>query len=1060
MSFLSKLPLLGARWLTAAALLALAGPSLSAAPVTEQRYLSGKGPKTAVPWEFKVSEGRRAGAWTTIPVPSNWELQGFGGYDWGEGNKGFNEQGQYRMKFAVPPAWKGRAIKLVFEGVMTETTVRVNGVLAGDTHIGGYYRFSYDITKLVKHSAGADNVLEVDVSKKASDPATDRAERYADYWVFGGIFRPVWLEAAPLQSIEHTAIDARADGSLMALVTLAQPAPGASVEAQVLDTAGKAVGQPFTATVGQDGGTDANGAAGAPLKLAANLAAPRLWSAETPHLYSLRLTLKQDGKALHTTTERFGFRTFELRKGDGLYLNGRKIIIKGVNRHSFRPETGRALDPEDSYADARLIKSMNMNTARMSHYPPDPAFLKAADELGLYVINELSGWQAAHGTTIGRKLVKEMVPRDVNHPSILFWANGNEGGWNTELDNEYHKYDPQKRPVIHPWAIFSDIDTKHYPSWDLLNQRLKGPYLFLPTEFLHALYDGGAGASLQDYWSAMMASPYGVGGVIWAMNDEGVVRTDQNKRIDPHSTFGPDGIVGPHHEKEGSYYAVRHIWSPVQLGAAVLDERFDGKLKVDNHYDFHGLDKVSFTWQLVRYPGPEAGGAKARVLAKGKGRAAGVAARTSGTLDLGVPANWRSHKADALEVSATGPEGGHLWTWTYPAANLPARAAAMAGLKPATASAAAPRVEQANGEIRLAAGAISARFDAGTGQLRVLQNGSRVSALAHGPRLAFARPAKGVAVEWLPFASEDASSGIRRLASAQTASVFEIIPAFEKTTAYARFKLEISADGQNWKTLFDGSRRNVDGNEYRFPPQPVLAVRVSNPVDSRGKPLGLTSLRLGHAAERFPAAGSTPASVTSGTATDANGKPVAWVEARNSGGLDRVRWTLHGDGALQMDYAYRLEGTVQYHGVTFDHAETALRGMRWLGEGPYRVWKNRVHGTWLGVHEVEQFEQQPGETFRYPESQGFFAGLRWARLDTKGGALTVSASQPDGYLRVGTPRISHVNTTVEFPAGDLSWLHAIPAMGEKFSPTEALGPSAAWPTASGEYKGSLTFRFR
>lgn len=134
--------------------------------------------------------------------------------------------------------------------------------------------------------------------------------------------------------------------------------------------------------------------------------------------------------------------------------------------------------------------------------------------------------------------------------------------------------------------------------------------------------------------------------------------------------------------------------------------------------------------------------------------------------------------------------------------------------------------------------------------------------------------------------------------------------------------------------------------------------------------------------------------------------------------------------------------------------------MRSLGNGPYRVWKNRLHGTWLGVHEVEQFDQQPGETYRYPESQGFFAGVRWARLATQTGALQLNVGQPDGYLRVGTPRIDHGNTSVEFPAGDLSWLHTIPAIGEKFSPTEALGPSAAWSTASGQYKGKLVFRFK
>lgn len=1029
------------RRLSAAILLAYAGVSVAATPVTEQRYLSGTGPKTAVPWEFKVSDGRRAGAWSTIPVPSNWELAGFGGYDYGEiDDKRHNEKGQYRLKFSVPPEWSGRTIRLVFEGVMTEATVRVNGVQAGDTHIGGFYRFGYDITKLVKPGAG--NLLEVDVSKKASDPLTDRAERRADYWVFGGIFRPVWLEAAPRESIAHTAIDARADGTISATVTLAEAVPGATVQAQVLDAAGKPLGRPFQAA-----------ADGRELKLSARFPEPRLWSAETPHLYSLRLTLQKDGKAVHTASERFGFRSFEVRQGDGLYLNGSKIVIKGVNRHSFRPDTGRALDPEDSVADAKLIKSMNMNLARMSHYPPDPAFLKAADELGLYVIDELSGWQAAHGTPIGRKLVGEMVPRDVNHPSILFWANGNEGGFNFDLDGEYHKYDPQKRPVIHPWEIFSGIDTKHYPNWKLLNERLRGPNLFMPTEFLHALYDGGGGASLDDYWQAMMASKVGVGGVIWALNDEAVLRTDQGGRLDPYSTYGPDGIVGPRHEKEGSYHAVRHIWSPVQLADGQLDAGFDGRIKVDNRYDFHNLTRVTFNWRLLRYSQPEER-AGARVLASGRARSPDVAARSSGTLDLALPGKWRGLQADALEVTATGPDGTALWTWSYPAPDLSARSAKT------PAGAEAPRIEMGQGVVSLVAGKIKATFSHPGGQLRSLSDGEQVANLSNGPRLVYARPLADAPTEWLPFAGEDASTGVRSLASAQTASVIEIVAAAaEGKLDHARFKLEISPDGRNWKTLFDASRRARDGIEYRFPPQPVLAVRLSRPTGPHGEALSFKSVRLGHAAQRFPAPQQGANSISINSGQDADGKPVTWMDAPGSGGLERLRWTMHADGALQLDYAYRLDGTVQYHGVSFDHPEASGGSLRWLGQGPYRVWQNRLHGTWLGVHESAHHDLQPGDSWRYPESQGMFAGVRWARLATGAGALLVQPRQADGYLRVGTPRISHGNTTVEFPAGDLSWLHAIPPIGEKFSPTEALGPSAAWATAKGEYQGSLTFRF-
>jgi beta-galactosidase/beta-glucuronidase len=135
-----------------------------------------------------------------------------------------------------------------------------------------------------------------------------------------------------------------------------------------------------------------------------------------------------DGKTiLHTINEKIGFRTVEVREHDGIYINGTKIMFKGICRHSFWPESGRTTSKKISIDDVLLMKSMNMNAVRMSHYPPDKHFLDACDSLGLYVLDELGGWQKSYDTDIGKKLVKEMVVRDVNHPCIVLWDNGNEG---------------------------------------------------------------------------------------------------------------------------------------------------------------------------------------------------------------------------------------------------------------------------------------------------------------------------------------------------------------------------------------------------------------------------------------------------------------------------------------------------------------------------------------------------------------------------------------------------------------------------------------------------------
>ncbi|RYD33241.1 MAG: beta-galactosidase, partial [Verrucomicrobiaceae bacterium] len=226
----------------------LATASFAHAVETEVKYLSGQGPSTAVPWEFSVTKGRRAGEQTTIPVPSNWEQHGFGSYDYGEtpGGKS-DEHGHYKTRFTIPENWKGRRIRIVFDGVMTDAEVRVNGKSAGPVHQGGFYRFRHDITKLI--NPGGENTLEVDVSKRSADVLTERAERDADYWVFGGIFRPVFLEAVPDRSIEQVSVNATADGVFKANVDFGNLRESAMLEGRIHDADGKPVGEPFTAEI-------------------------------------------------------------------------------------------------------------------------------------------------------------------------------------------------------------------------------------------------------------------------------------------------------------------------------------------------------------------------------------------------------------------------------------------------------------------------------------------------------------------------------------------------------------------------------------------------------------------------------------------------------------------------------------------------------------------------------------------------------------------------------------------------------------------------------------------
>ncbi|MDQ3847030.1 MAG: glycoside hydrolase family 2, partial [Bacteroidota bacterium] len=430
----------------------------------EIKYLSGTDAKNTVAWDFYCTGGRNSGKWTTIQVPSHWEQQGFGAYNYGRDYKTYgknfrfaDEQGLYKHQFTLPAAWKGKEIIIVFEGSMTDTEVKINGKPAGEKHQGAFYRFQYNITDKVQFNRP--NLLEVTVSKMSADESVNNAERLADYWIFGGIFRPVYLEAVPQQYIDHSAIDARPDGSFAMNVFLKNSKTPKNVVAQIVDTNGKIVATTNTSSQAND----------SVVLLKTIVKNPLEWTAETPHLYKVNIYLKEGAKTVYQTTETFGFRTIEIRKGDGIYLNGVKIKMKGVNRHVWWPETGRAVTPEIDLLDVKLIKEMNMNAVRCSHYPPDQNFLRVCDSLGLYVLDELAGWQKAYSTKAGAKLVKEMVIRDANHPSIIFWSNGNEGGHNRELDDDYGMYDLSNRPVIHahhrPGNAFNGIDCNHYEDY-------------------------------------------------------------------------------------------------------------------------------------------------------------------------------------------------------------------------------------------------------------------------------------------------------------------------------------------------------------------------------------------------------------------------------------------------------------------------------------------------------------------------------------------------------------------------------------------------------------------
>lgn len=885
------------------------------------QYLSGTDKDHTVQWDFMVNNGRKSGQWSKIAVPSCWETQGFGTYSYGRDINGANETGMYKYRFNVSPSYHNKKIFLVFEASMTDTEVKINGKSAGPVHQGGFYEFSYDITNLVDFSNP--NLLEVTVSKKSSNVSINRAERQSDFWLFGGIYRPVYLQIPPTNFIERVAIDAKANGDFNIQVA-AHPKTEQYVEAQVFDLSGKMIDKPFVLPAGDS-------------IMHHHFPGIKTWNPEEPNLYNVVVSLKEGSKTIHTFKQRFGFRTAELRREDGFYVNGKKVIFKGVNRHSEWPETGRTLSRAVHLMDIAVMRKMNMNAVRMSHYPPDKEFLELCDSIGLFVLDELTGWQKAYDTITARRLVKEMVTRDVNHPSIVIWDNGNEGGWNRAVDNNYRLYDPQDRLVIHPWERFNGTNTKHYPDYKYIQNEVANPKeVFFPTEFMHGLFDGGHGAALEDFWNLMMKHPHAAGGFLWSLHDEGLVRQDWHDSIDVAGNLAPDGIVGPHREREGSFYTIREIWSPVYIETTGMERQFNGKIEVENRYLYTNLNTVRFEWKLAMFPSPYERTTRLTIVKKGSFMGPSIEPGAKGIISIPLPKDFQ---AQALYLTAFDRKGDTIcpWSWQVP---LRKAVALTTMVKPTSLT-----TKETGREITIFCDGISYSFDKTTGFLGSVIKGKNKISFGGGPALA-------------------------------------------------------------------GS--SLDLREFR-------SYRKDNEYI---------------------------------------------IESDYIGDSLKVKWSFHSGGQPRLDYSYLTKDTVEFMGITFNYPEEKITGIKYLGRGPYRVWKNRLKGQQLGAWQKTYNNTITGENWSYPEFKGYYANVRWVQLQNMESNFLVFPGSNNIYLQVLHPTqpkaAANNNTTPPFPQGSIGFMNAIPAIGTKFQSAELMGPQSQKTVRQGNVSvsGTLYFDFR
>ncbi|WP_207514469.1 glycoside hydrolase family 2 TIM barrel-domain containing protein [Longitalea luteola] len=428
--------------------------------------------------------------------------------------------------------------------------------------------------------------------------------------------------------IERVTIDAKASGDFTMQVFSSGIQPGQTIEFQVLDPNGKPLGEPSTV----------NAAEKADIKKQFSMI--RTWNPENPHLYQIVLTLKDASKqVLYTFTKKFGFRTVE-SKPDGIYVNGVKVIFKGINRRSA--ELGNARTSEEAYlSDINTMKDLNMNAVRLSYYPVDPHFFDLCDSIGLFVISELTGPDP-------KKMIKDVVFSGLNHPSVVCWSTGPEHASNKELDKEFDLYDVQNRYVIHPVA---KEGKKNSDFNSVANSIIYGTEAFTPVEIGNGIYNGGRAAGLDEFWTEMSKSSKFSGTFLASYRDENGIESASGYDIKSK-------------EKWASYYAIKEIWAPLSFDISNLTSSFNGVINVENKFLYTNLTRLKFNWKLVLFPKATQKTLEPLVVEEGKVESPYTGPGEKGQLKFNFTQPWIH--CSALVLSVLDNKDKEVYTWTFP----------------------------------------------------------------------------------------------------------------------------------------------------------------------------------------------------------------------------------------------------------------------------------------------------------------------------------------------------------------------------------------------------------
>ncbi|MBN2199932.1 MAG: DUF4981 domain-containing protein [Candidatus Aminicenantes bacterium] len=594
--------------------------------------------------------------WETIPVPACWEMHGYGipiytnvrypfPADPPRIPRDFNPVGSYRTEFALPDSWSGRRIFIRFGGVYSAFYVWVNGAKVGYSQ-DSKTPAEFDITRFLRPGK---NLLAVEVYRWSDGSYLEDQDMFR----FGGIFRDVVLTAEPAVFLrdffarcdldaDHRDADLRLTARiknsspetspLLVLKTHLYDPDGRPVRLQAISAdlaaripAGRSVSGRVLPASPVDPVPPGEEAA---LDLRARVRNPLKWTAETPNLFRLVLTLEDEtGRVVDARSCDFGFREVEL-KGGRLLLNGRAVKLRGVNRHEHDPDHGRALPYERMLQDITLLKQHNINTVRTSHYPNDERWYELCDRYGLYLVDEAN--IESHGMGYGAKSlghapewkeahldrVRRMVERDKNHPSILIWSLGNEAGpgENFLASSALVKTLDPTRPVHYErMNEAADMDSVMYPSVEGLRKiAAENPERpFFVCEYAHAM--GNACGNLKEYWDVIDAAPRIIGACVWDWVDQALRKyTDEPAGPDGkkrwHYAYGGDfddtpndgnfccnGLVLPDRQVTPKLLEVKKVYQPV--GVESVDSA-SGAILVKNKHAFLNLDRFTGDWSL------------------------------------------------------------------------------------------------------------------------------------------------------------------------------------------------------------------------------------------------------------------------------------------------------------------------------------------------------------------------------------------------------------------------------------------------------------------------------